>query len=77
MVTPDISLILIKEMHRDMLREVEKRRLFAQAGIQPLITIHTARHSVAWLGKQMVTLGAKLQSFDAPTATDNLAIKKA
>ena len=77
MFSPDISLMLMQEKQKDMRRELAYRQLLQEAGLQHSTSINAPRHAVAWLGEQMVRLGAKLQSFDVPAPTDNLAIKKA
>ena len=77
MFSPDISLMLVKEKHKDILRDLAQQRLIAEAGLQHSNPINSPRQAIARLGEQMVRLGAKLQSLDAPSSTENLVVKKA
>ena len=67
MLLPEKDLLIHQEQHKDRLREMERRQLLREAGLDSDLATLAPRKAARWLGTQMVKWGTKLQDGDAPT----------
>ena len=61
MMSPHLIDIVAAEQRKDLLRELEQRRLINQL---PNRSHYWSRHVATWLGSQMVKWGLKLQGIN-------------
>ena len=71
----EIEFLVMKEQHKDRLRELERERLLQAAKLQHGVDLKSYRKAANWLGGQMVKWGSKLQEFDTTSPSETYILK--
>jgi len=74
MLSPETLQAVTYEQHKDLLRELEQQKLI-QLTNQNNTGARLYNRAAGLLGTQMVKLGQKLQSYDAPVPSNRVATK--
>ena len=74
MLSPELLQDVNHEQFKDLLKELEQRKLVQLANEQNSgLRLHA--RAAGWLGTQLVKAGSKLQSYDAPAPSKRIATK--
>lgn len=75
MLPTELDYLVRQEQRQDMLRALEKEQLIRLINHQPGNGPDLYRHSLAWLGAQLVKWGATLQRYAAASASKERALR--